>query len=75
MFTPEEYAAAKKGWGHSTWLAGTELAAAARVDSLVLSHHSPDSSDEMVDRLLAAARRNFPRTDAAHQDLTWDLSA
>ena len=75
MFTPEEYAAAKKGWGHSTWLAGTELAAAARVGGLVLSHHSPDTSDDMVDRILAAARRRFPRTEAARQGLTWDLSA
>ena len=75
MFTPEEYAAGKKGWGHSTWLAGTELAAGARVGGLILSHYSPDHTDETVDRLLAAARRNFPRADAARQGWTWELSA
>ena len=75
MFTPEEYAAGKKGWGHSTWLAGTELAAGARVGGLILSHYSPDHTDDLVDRLLAAARRNFPGTDAARQGWTWELSA
>ncbi|MGZ8877367.1 MAG: MBL fold metallo-hydrolase, partial [Candidatus Aminicenantales bacterium] len=74
MFTPEEYAAAKKGWGHSTWLAATELAAGARVGGLILSHYNPDHSDEMVDRLLAAARRIFPRAEAARQGWSWDLS-
>ncbi|MGZ5438746.1 MAG: MBL fold metallo-hydrolase [Candidatus Aminicenantales bacterium] len=74
MFTPEEYAAAKKGWGHSTWLAATELAAGARVGGLIMSHYNPDHSDEMVDRLLAAARRIFPRAEAARQGWSWDLS-
>jgi ribonuclease BN (tRNA processing enzyme) len=69
MFTPEEFAAGLKGWGHSTWLAGTELAAAAAVGNLVLSHYSPDHSDERVDGILGAARAVFPRTVAASQGL------
>jgi len=68
-FTPEEYAAGRKGWGHSTWLAGTELAAAAGAGHLVLSHYSPDHSDERVDGILAAARAKFPQTSAASQGL------
>jgi ribonuclease BN (tRNA processing enzyme) len=69
MFTPEEYKAGKKGWGHSTWLAGTGLAAAARAGTLVLSHYNPAHTDDDVDRLLEAARERFPRTLAAAQGL------
>jgi phosphoribosyl 1,2-cyclic phosphodiesterase len=67
MYTPAEYEAGKKGWGHSTWLAGTELAAAARVGTLVLSHFNPAHKDLDVDVILAAARDRFPRTIAASQ--------
>lgn len=67
MYTPAEYAAGKKGWGHSTWLAGTELAAAARVGSLVLSHFNPSHADPDVDAIVAAARQRFLRSFAAVQ--------
>lgn len=69
MYTPAEYEAGKKGWGHSTWLAGTQLAAAARVGSLVLSHLNPSHADADVDGILEAARARFPRTLAAAQGL------
>ncbi|OGD25923.1 MAG: hypothetical protein A2V57_09190 [Candidatus Aminicenantes bacterium RBG_19FT_COMBO_65_30] len=69
MYTPAEYDAGKRGWGHSTWLAGTRLAAAARVGTLVLSHYNPAHTDADVDRILEAARERFPRTLAATQGL------
>ncbi len=69
MYTPEEYAAEKRGWGHSTWAAGADLASAAGVRTLVLTHFSPGHSDDLVDTLLAAARESFPRTLAARQGL------
>jgi phosphoribosyl 1,2-cyclic phosphodiesterase len=69
MFTPAEYEVGKKGWGHSTWLAGTRLASAARVGSLVLSHFNPSHADRDVDGILEAARERFPRTLAAAQGL------
>ncbi len=69
MYAPEEYEAGKRGWGHSTWAAGAALAAAAGVKSLVLSHFSPEHSDDRVDALLAAARGRLPRTLAARQGL------
>ncbi len=65
MFTPEEYAAGKRGWGHSTWLAGATLAKAARAKTLVLAHFNPSHTDADVDRLLREARERFPRTIAA----------
>ncbi|MDD8016654.1 MAG: MBL fold metallo-hydrolase [Acidobacteriota bacterium] len=66
MYTVEEYAAGRKGWGHSTWQAGTRVARAAGVQNLVLSHFNPDHSDGKVDEIVSLARRVFPRTVAAH---------
>jgi phosphoribosyl 1,2-cyclic phosphodiesterase len=68
-FTPDEYANGKRGWGHSTWLEGTRLAAAAGAADLLLSHLNPDHGDDLVDGLAASAREHFPRTSAARQGL------
>jgi phosphoribosyl 1,2-cyclic phosphodiesterase len=65
-FTPEDYEAGKRGWGHSTWEAGTRLAEAAAVGRLYLSHLNPDFSDRQVDEIVRQARRHFPRTFALH---------
>jgi phosphoribosyl 1,2-cyclic phosphodiesterase len=69
MFTPAEYEAGKKGWGHSTWLAGTALAAGAGAGHLVLAHLNPAHTDDAVDRIVGAARERFPATLAAAQGL------
>ena len=69
MFTPTEYESGKKGWGHSTWLAGTALAAGAGAGQLVLSHFNPAHTDAAVDLILGEARGRFPATLAAAQGL------
>jgi len=69
MYTPEEYEAGKRGWGHSTWLAGIALASSARAGTLVLSHFNPAHTDADVDRILKEACELFPRTIAAAQGL------
>ena len=69
MYTPVEYEAGKKGWGHSTWLAGTALAAGAEAGHLVLSHFNPAHTDEAVDLILGEARERLPATLAAAQGL------
>lgn len=68
-FTPAEYAAGRKGWGHSTWAAGVELARAAGAARLVLSHLNPDHSDAKLGRLEDAARRRFPCSLFAREGL------
>ncbi len=68
-FTPDEYANGKRGWGHSTWLEGTRVAAAAGAVDLLLSHLNPDHSDDLVDGMAASAREHFQRTSAARQGL------
>lgn len=68
-FTPAEYAADKKGWGHSTWVAGVELARASGAGMLILSHLNPGHPDAKVKRLEAAARKAFPRSIFAREGM------
>ena len=58
-FTPEEYNSKKRGWGHSTWLAGTILAKEAVVKNLYLSHFNPDYSDKQIDNIISNAKSRF----------------
>ena len=68
QYTPEEYPS-KVGWGHSTWLAGTELARAAGVPQLVLFHHDPGRSDAQLAALEATAATTLPGTVAAREGM------
>lgn len=68
FYTPEEYAAGKQGWGHSTWLAATRMAEAACVRNLYLSHFNPDHTDKKIDKILSLARGKFPRTEGAREE-------
>ncbi|MCB9622695.1 MAG: MBL fold metallo-hydrolase [Sandaracinus sp.] len=71
QYRPEEYSGEvgmpKVGWGHSTFAAGTELAHAANVGTLVLFHHDPARDDEGVDAIEADARARFASTEAARE--------
>ena len=67
MFTPEEYEAGRKGWGHSTWFEGIKVAKAAAVSSVYLSHLNPDHTDKTIEDFVTQARKNFPRTFGAQE--------
>jgi ribonuclease BN (tRNA processing enzyme) len=69
MFTPEEYAAGKQGWGHSTWRDAAALAAAAGASSLYLSHFNFDHSDRVIAGLARRARAIFPAARCAREGL------
>ncbi len=60
-------------WGHSSWLEAAQVALEANVKTLVLSHFSPDLTDDMVDDILEKARKVFPRTIVAREGLMIDL--
>ena len=66
QYTPQEYEG-QKGRGHSTWLAAVKLAAMADVKRLVLFHHDPSHSDDVLEGILAEARREFPQTSLARE--------
>ncbi len=56
QYTPAEYPV-KKNWGHSTYEYAIELAAAADVRQLALTHHDPTHDDAFLDNLEASARQ------------------
>jgi ribonuclease BN (tRNA processing enzyme) len=73
QYTPDEYRT-KVGWGHSTYVAGVEIARAAGVQRLALYHHDPRRSDAGVAAIEASARELFDRTFAATEGLVVDTS-
>jgi len=66
QYTPVEYES-KRGWGHTTWLEATRVARDAEVKQLILFHHDPTHSDEMMDQIVACACRHFENTSAAKE--------
>jgi ribonuclease BN (tRNA processing enzyme) len=65
----------KQGWGHSTWRMATEVAAAAQVGRLILTHHSPFHDDEYLDKLEEKARTVFLNTEMAQEGKIIDINA
>jgi len=55
QYTPEEYAQ-KKNWGHSTYEYAVQIAAAADVRQLALTHHDPGHDDHFVAEIERKAR-------------------
>ena len=56
QYTPEEYVS-KRHWGHSTYAYVVELAAAANVRRLFLTHHDPSHDDAFVAHIEECARQ------------------
>jgi phosphoribosyl 1,2-cyclic phosphodiesterase len=76
QYSDEEYAD-HVGWGHSSFEQAFTFAALARVKQLVLFHHDPAHSDEMLDHLVAeaVAARQLPFTvTPALEGATFELS-
>jgi CheY-like chemotaxis protein len=55
QYTPEEYPA-KKTWGHSTYSYVVQIAAAAGVKRIALTHHDPSHDDAFVAEIERRAR-------------------
>lgn len=77
QYTPEEYRGdggrSKVGWGHSTYVAGAELARAAGVGKYVLFHHDPQRNDAGVADVERRARELFPASVAAREGMSIGL--
>lgn len=56
MYTAEQYANGKQGWGHCTYEAAVAVAQAAAVKRLYFFHHDPDHDDAFLDAQLAEMR-------------------
>jgi ribonuclease BN (tRNA processing enzyme) len=55
QYTPEEYPA-KRNWGHSTYNYVVQVAAAAGVRRLFLTHHDPSHDDDFLREVEKRAR-------------------
>jgi len=69
----------RTGWGHSSANQAVDLAIAAGVRKLILFHHAPEHRDDVIDRIVAEARRRVASAgvkldvDAAAEGLAIDL--
>lgn len=75
QYTPEQLATTRRGWGHSSWKEGVRLAREGGVETLVLFHHDPDSTDRMVDSILRHAREEFDSVFAACEGMVITLGS
>jgi phosphoribosyl 1,2-cyclic phosphodiesterase len=69
QYLPEEYAAKRRGWGHSHWRESVEIALAAGAQQLILFHHDPDRSDSCLDALVNEAGDYHPKLRAAAEGM------
>jgi len=58
-----------QGYGHSTVTMACEVASASEAGQLILFHHDPAYSDEMVAGLEASAKAQFGKAQAAYEGL------
>lgn len=66
QYTPEEYEP-RRGWGHSTWREGVQLARSAQVKQLILFHHDPARRDREIDAIVTEAQAEFRNSAAARE--------
>ena len=57
QYTPDEYERQKKGWGHSTYQAGVQIAREAGVKELHMIHHDPFRNDDSISAIEASAKK------------------
>ncbi|MGH9493421.1 MAG: MBL fold metallo-hydrolase [Candidatus Sulfotelmatobacter sp.] len=73
QYLPEEYAANRRGWGHSHWREAVNIVMESGAKELILYHHDPDHTDAIVDKVVADARNYYPKVQAASEGLTLKL--
>lgn len=66
QYTNKEFAL-KIGWGHSTWMEAIKLCRVAEAKKLILFHHNPDHTDNIMDNIATEAFREWPSTFVAKQ--------
>lgn len=72
MYTDEEYhnpKSPKVGWGHSTWQEAIKMAESAGVKRVVIFHHDPTHSDDVLDGISQEVQARFPKAIMAREGL------
>lgn len=67
-YTEEEYPRFV-GFGHSTWQEAVRVADAANVKTLVLFHHEPTHTDDIMDQIAADVAKVRPGTEVAREGM------
>ncbi len=73
-YFPEDYQGmkngiCKKGFGHSTYLEGTEISKKAQVKNMFLYHYSPDYSDSDLEKMLELSKSLFTESHLSYDGL------
>lgn len=74
QYLPDEYAARKHGWGHSHWREAVNVCMESGAKELVLFHHDPDHSDELIDNVVKTAKDHYAKVRAASEGMEIELS-
>ena len=61
------------GWGHSTWQEGIRLCRAANAKQLMIFHHDPDHTDDVMDQIAVEAAGIWDGAIVAKEGMTIDL--
>lgn len=69
QYLPEEYAAKRRGWGHSHWREAVNVVMESGARELILYHHDPDHDDNCIDKVVTEARNYYPRVRAASEGM------
>lgn len=72
QYTPEELEK-HKGWGHSSWMQAIEVARAANVQKLFITHHDPEHDDEFLDNIELECKKHFANVELAKDNLEVEL--
>ena len=80
QYFPEEYTGesgggSKVGWGHSTMVEGARVAKEAGIKKLVLFHHDPMHTDDLIDEKERRAKEHFENSIAAREGMVIELGS
>jgi len=75
QYLPEEYAARRRGWGHSHWREAVNVVMESGAKELILYHHDPEHTDPIVDKVVEEARNYYPKVRAAAEGMEIQLGA
>jgi phosphoribosyl 1,2-cyclic phosphodiesterase len=73
QYLPEEYAARRRGWGHSHWREAVNVVMESGAKELVLFHHDPDHDDACIDKVVKEACNYYPRVRAAAEGMQMEV--
>lgn len=69
----EQEIGGKRGWGHSTWQQGLQVAAETGVHQVLMTHHMPDRTDDALDAMEREAKAVNRKTLFAREGMILEI--